>query len=95
MIINVTQENIDKGVRHDIALCPVALAAQDVFQIAVVVGYHTIVDDSNEAYDCLDYDNARKVEKFIRDFDNRKPVKPFSFEVKKQHAEWPAGGDLA
>jgi hypothetical protein len=78
MLINVTQEHIDKGKRGSVIFCPVARAVREVFGDGVVAsgagilikGYHHHV--------------PHIVQEFMQNFDTTKPVKPFSFELETE-----------
>lgn len=76
--IFVTREDIKKGHRASMGWCPVALAVKRVFKdqhvdalpvAGITVGSKT-------------YATLEKVAKFICDFDEGKPVKPFSFWLR-------------
>ncbi len=92
LILEITQEDIDKGKAGNCSLCPIALALMRKFNL-----------DPSE--DSLDYarvgltmasifpvmDRERKPQyfnmpdeasEFIKDFDSKLPVKPFSFTLK-------------
>lgn len=82
MTIEVTQEDIDKGVPENCSKCPVARAIERTLpnpspSIAV----------DPEVIEWFDGDQWQfrytkvKVQTFIERFDAGKPVKPFSFEL--------------
>lgn len=84
MKIKVEQKHINAGQRFKCHLCPVALAIQhttDTSQDEVSVGMTTIQwsDKSKGNYETPTPASARR---FISQFDQGKPVKPFSFELK-------------
>jgi len=78
MIISVTEEHIKKGVKASYRTCPIALALEDA-------GF----DSPKVSVASYWYQDAKrlnlplKVQKFIKDFDNGKKVRPFSFRTKK------------
>ena len=89
MIINVTQSDIDNGIRNSTCSCPIALAAK-----------RAINDGALPSVCCSDIEFEYKTERdgdvvyrfksaylptiardFIRKFDNGGTVEPFSFEI--------------
>lgn len=87
MIINVTDQDIQEGVRKCWFLCPVALALSRVGFLSPSVGATGIfisMSMSKEVslrrcYPCPD-----SVKDFINKFDNAKKVEPFEFELVKE-----------
>lgn len=80
--IDVTKKHID--VSQIGMYCPIDHAAWPVFgsRLGNVHTHHTtmnIIDDDGMIYKQIKLPEIAK--KFIKDFDNNKPVKPFSFEV--------------
>lgn len=83
MIINVTQEDIENGIRHSCFSCPIALAVKRE------TGCNCSVESANfhlkarifmmGSYEA--YFPGKEAEDFINNFDGGKPVKPFSFEL--------------
>ncbi len=84
-VVHVTQECIDNGVSYEPCGCPVALALKPHFDkkkvnIFVAVEWFEISSVSSHSID-------RRItlpliaRQFIYEFDARKPVEPFSFEV--------------
>lgn len=71
-IIEITQADIDAGVRGDGELCPAALATKraigrdDVTKLAVVPASH---------------EEGDKLKEFMRRFDNGEPVEPWSYKI--------------
>lgn len=86
MLIKVTQEHIDKGLRAVPNSCPIALAILDTCQCGFIsVGVNNCV---------FDVDNHSKsvylplmAILFIRLFDSHQPVEPFEFELEEV---WPS-----
>lgn len=87
MVINVTQDHIDKGIPFNVCACPVALAIKPHVKprhyVAVksyVIGLwhtnHTLVES---------WDLPQAVQDFIDAFDCGKSVQPFSFELPIDH----------
>ena len=69
--IRVTQEHIDAGVRRTCNLCPLTFAIEEVLGMPVRVS-HSLARRTNK---------PRKVENFIRHYDNGYDVKPFKFKL--------------
>jgi lysophospholipid acyltransferase (LPLAT)-like uncharacterized protein len=85
MIIQVTQKDIDKGLKSTCYYCPVALAfkrkIKSEIPCGVAVNAKNIHHFHGKSWDR--YNLPKEAKKFIQRFDNDKPVKPFSFEIKK------------
>lgn len=76
MIIKVTQEHIDRGVRRSIRACPISLAIKGLFpNREPYVGCHTLLVD-NKAYQATD-----EIKDFVTKFDNGKKVRPTTFKI--------------
>lgn len=76
MTINVTKEDIDNAT-FDTTNCPVAKAISRVVKCCVGCGHFTASwGGGNHACDL-----PEQVTNFIKAFDSREPVKPFSFEL--------------
>jgi len=81
MKIRVTKKHIQDGVQNSKCACPVALAMKEYF------GFDAFEDaDVGQVY--LSISNfvltervPSSVRKFIKQFDEGKPVKPFTFEL--------------
>lgn len=71
--IDVTQNDINCGKRRRCTKCPVALAVRRVLGEPVKVQSFSIHYKSRRIA------MSRKVEDFVRRFDERQPVRPFSF----------------
>jgi hypothetical protein len=77
MLIKVTEDHIENGRRHETCRCPIALAIKEatgcsnvsVGQQSATIGVYTHILPK-EAGD------------FVRDFDHRKKVVPFEFELE-------------
>lgn len=78
MKINVTQDDIDCGIIGNCELCPIALAI-----LPIVSPLPVEVDNCCIEIGGVQYNSPNSVCQFIDDFDNGKPVKPFSFELEK------------
>lgn len=77
MIINVTADHISHGKRANACDCPVALAARAAgFKDAQVYASHMYWLGGRKMQDL-----PNKAMAFIRDFDEGRPVQPFSMEV--------------
>lgn len=73
--IRVTQEHIDKGIRNDVCLCPVALALKSA---GICEPY--VTGDEIEV-GSASYSPPEKVTNFIFKFDAGESVRPFKFSV--------------
>jgi len=82
--IEVTQKHIENGIRGDECKCAIALALQDEYKTSDVsvevedepmlfIGDKILEIASSEMVDDIDF--------FIRDFDYRENVEPFTIEV--------------
>lgn len=78
MRIDVTQDDIDAGIRIDCTHCPIALAVRRLIPYANV-GCYTVYAD-----EMPDYVLPQPAIDFIRAFDNKRPVKPFSFDMERK-----------
>lgn len=100
MLIEVTQEHIDKGERSNALSCPVALAVREALdakkenEVAVSFRWITHLKEYRgwrtlfqKTQDWISYPSPKKVQEFITDFDNGEPVAPFSFELKQPPQE--------
>ena len=75
--VEVTQEDIDQGVRKDNCNCPVALAVKRATgREDVSVARNTIALGRDVIF------RVKKICDFVFDFDEGKPVEPFTFTVK-------------
>lgn len=79
MLIEVTQEHIDKGVKKNCQNCPVAIAAQAVLQNSDIrMGQWTLYDSRFTTIARVPF----VVTDFVNRFDLGLPVQPFSFNLK-------------
>lgn len=76
MLIEVTQADIDKGEASNCSECPVALAARRAFLSRNVSVNQVILCTNQDIYSL-----PKSARQFILDFDDGKPVKPFSFQI--------------
>ncbi len=76
MLIEVTQDDIEAGKKHDSDSCPVALAAARVFNGPCKAGCFTMETPNGGRVNM-----PRSVYYFMINFDKGFPVEPFSFEV--------------
>lgn len=81
MIVKVTKEHIEKGNLLSRHSCPVALALQDCGFRDAMVWTHKIT-----ASGLRDTKSPKSVVRFVRAFDSKKPVKPFTFRISKPKA---------
>ena len=80
MIVKVTREHIENGQKNDCRYCPIGLALKDA-------GINTMtkerwVQNENGWID-TSATLSHRLETFASNFDNGKPVHPFSFRVRK------------
>lgn len=79
MIVNITQEHIDRGQKGRAHRCPMALAVRDQLNLSteqVAVTQYTLY------IDCKSYILPPTASNFVRAFDAGREVSPFTFEVK-------------
>lgn len=92
MIVTVTQQDIDLGIRTDCQSCPVALAVSRLFPecyIRVTSSYVRIVYPDKSELILRPSDEGSQ---FVTDFDRQAEVKPISFTLTSK--EWhPANKD--
>lgn len=80
MTINVTQEDINKGVRNSCTKCPVALAVHRALNKMVRVGFSGVrVEFSIGVLQFLRI--PQECQDFMARFDFGMPVQPFEFEI--------------
>lgn len=82
MIVNVTQEHIDKGSIHSAYSCPIALAVNATLSGANAVVFARCIGWSAKGVVDHHWHPSKEVYKFVRDFDAGQNVLPFSFEMK-------------
>ena len=88
LVLEVTQEDIDKGIAEDCEKCPIALALIRALKAKNVKFGPVSVDGEHiEVYESPlgNYESYRvneKIGKFVEDFDTGKPVLPFSVELE-------------
>lgn len=83
MKINVTKDDIAEGRRANPYKCPIANAVRRITGIRRVRVTTSFVDLSPAWFNDVDTVSLpRRAEQFIDHFDNSKPVKPFSFNLK-------------
>lgn len=79
MTITVTKQHIKHGRHNDACLCPIALALAE--QCPVEQGDEWVVGPEFIVCNSAMHDLPELAQQFIADFDNKREVKPFSFEV--------------
>lgn len=83
--ITVTQEDIQNGMPACNDACPIALAMQRVFGKEAHVGTMHFWPTAVEWPDApVEGDLPRSARKFVRDYDDGRPVKPFRFKASYQ-----------
>lgn len=76
MKIQVTQEDIDKGIQLDCTDCPIAVAIRRITSLPGIE-----VDDSHIEIDHKEYHTPDEVIEFICVFDAGLTVQPFEFDL--------------
>lgn len=86
---NVTQEDIDKGIKDDACYCPIARAAKRTLvkrkrRIEVGSCFLSIVRNHKGRWwvDDAEYELPSEASDFVRNFDSGNTVHPFSFEME-------------
>lgn len=77
--IEVTQEDIDKGIQASCHLCPVAIAAQRTIHDSQIQISSSCLYKIQSFYSCK---LPTVVRQFICDFDCGNSVQPFTFEIE-------------
>lgn len=91
LILEVTQEDIDKGKRENCSLCPIALALMRKFNLdpsedsldhvsvgITMASIFPVIDKQHKSQYFYMPDEASE---FIKNFDSKIPVKPFNFTL--------------
>ncbi|WP_420431490.1 hypothetical protein [Candidatus Poriferisocius sp.] len=84
MKIEVTQDHIDQGFRKSCRGCPVARAICDAYPgepIVLVDGADVMVYEEDQT--SVLYDLPLEAVLFIKDYDVRNPVEPFTFTLEE------------
>ena len=76
MIIRVTQEHIDKGIRGSCTKCPIALALIDAGLDNPSVGVYYMRGGGRHLFGC-----PQIIKNFMTLFDNGAYAAPFEFEI--------------
>ncbi len=86
ILLNVTQRHIDIGTRASNTTCPVALALKqkrsrraDLVNVdpdSIRIGNEKVILSSKD------------IKQFIKDFDNKRPVKPFTAILLTVKSKW-------
>ena len=82
MIIEVTQDHIDRGNQGDCEYCPIAIAIRATLKDYSISVGGTIFEYKNSYYKL-----PEKAMKFVQAFDNTLPVQPFTFELTFESAD--------
>jgi len=89
LMVNVTQEDIDNGVRGSSSHCPIALAMKRQLHKTKVSVCEDYNEDTNEGEIVAyrgnwdkEWKASKAVMKFVKAFDNDKQVKPHRFRLK-------------
>ena len=88
LVIEVTAEDIRRGVREDACWCPVARAIARLLDVRlgddeVIVGRELIL--IRPLGSLTDYELPAEAARFIRAFDHGEPVEPFTFTARLVH----------
>ena len=84
MKIEITQHDIDYGVRGEYSLCPIARAVKrKIYGKVTVSGDHISIFTTDIIRRYSYYKLPQKAKDFIKRFDEGKKVKPFTFEARK------------
>lgn len=75
MIVTVKRKHIIAGAPKDALHCPIGLALKEKFG-------EVTVNEDNVEINGLKFQLASQAQRFIEQFDEGKPVKPFAFELK-------------
>ena len=82
--IEVTQKHIDNGIRGDECNCAIALALQDEYKtsdVSVEVEDEPMLFIGDKILEIASAEMVDDIDFFIRDFDYRDEVKPFTIKV--------------
>ena len=92
MIIQVTQKDIDKGLRSSCYECPIAHAFKRKVKNRVRYGFAVNSESIEHLTKDMWYSYAlpKEAKRFIQRFDRDQPVKPFTFEAQKTKSEKPS-----
>lgn len=83
MKIKVTQQDIEKGDPGDCESCAMALALRCHIKVNQTLEVNVSFEGRASVFiDGVTYNLSKSCYMFIRDFDNKEPVKPFSFELE-------------
>ena len=78
--VRVLKRNIAKGIKRDPGLCPIACRLRELgFADAAVYGDNVVLMAGGLTQ--AEIPPPKIAERFIKDFDKGKPVKPFSFSL--------------
>lgn len=85
LLLDVSQDCINKGLRENVSQCPIALAVDNAVRAKGLNPYDITVD-GDIMVDELAWDGATTEEKqfiydFISNFDNEKEVQPFQMKI--------------
>jgi hypothetical protein len=83
MKIEVTQQDIDKGLSNNCFLCPIAHAVKRKMNTDCILVYCDRISVMSTIFSSYFYKLPKKAQTFIKQFDDGKPVKPFTFEIEK------------
>ena len=82
LVVKVTQEDIQNGVRWDTSNCPITLAINRIGFPEARVYYDSWTQSNEHPHRYLYNPLSRRARKFISDFDLGEPVKPSTFHLE-------------
>ena len=82
MKIEVTQNDIDKGIQGECQLCPIARAIKRSSNFKRVYVNTKYIEVLHYVTGVKTYELPKKAKTFVKRFDRQEPVKPFSFELE-------------
>ena len=89
--IEVTKKHIANGVPGDECNCPIALALQDEYKtsdVSVEVQEEPELHVGDDILEIAGDDMMDDIDFFIRDFDHRENVEPFTIKVYEKAGAW-------
>lgn len=83
-VVHVIEDDIKNGVKKSGTRCPIARACRAAGIERPEVGNSMILFGRRDSRGLKPgrFNNTKKIERFIRDFDDGKHVRPFSFEIR-------------
>ncbi len=85
LLICVSQQDINRGIRCSGNTCPIALALKRALTWTDIAGPELHVDGLLMFIDEVAYHVPRSVSSFVREFDNQNTVRPFNFWLRREN----------